>query len=423
MIDRLTRVLPPLVLLVGVCAAAALYLVDSDSYFTLRRMAGLQPFPLFLDLHGVMSAAECWQRGVDVYAANPCDVLGRLHVYSPLWLRLPAWLVAPQMLTANGIAMALGFIMALLVLPRPNGSGRAILLLLAIVSPDTILALERANVDVLIFIASTIAATLLGRAFAQRVAGYGLFLLLGLLKFYPLVLLALVLRERPARAVALAAGAVTASLLVVLAMRDEFVRALANIEPYHVFSGTFAARQLPQGTAEILGAPPVLTIALGLALVAGAAMLVRRLSGDAALVASIAALPAREANLLAVGAPLVIGCFVAGQSVEYRAVFLLLTLPALFRLAGGTAAPRMFLATAAAIPALMWEPVLRRLAGRGYAPLDEAMTLPNLAVWLGREMLWWWVAAVLLGLLLAQFRDAPLPRMGLAWLWRGAAAR
>jgi hypothetical protein len=33
-----------------------------------------------LDTHAVLAAIECHRLGIDIYAANPCDVLGRFHV-------------------------------------------------------------------------------------------------------------------------------------------------------------------------------------------------------------------------------------------------------------------------------------------------------------------------------------------------------
>ena len=85
----LRRHAPALLVLAGLAAVAALVALDEAAYLRLRLALGPKPFAPFLDLHAVMSAIECHHRGIDVYATNPCDTLGRPHIYSPLWLRLP----------------------------------------------------------------------------------------------------------------------------------------------------------------------------------------------------------------------------------------------------------------------------------------------------------------------------------------------
>jgi hypothetical protein len=50
---------------------------------------GVIPFESpFVDIHGVLSSVQCWGEGVNVYVANPCDVLERVFFYLPLlmWL-------------------------------------------------------------------------------------------------------------------------------------------------------------------------------------------------------------------------------------------------------------------------------------------------------------------------------------------------
>src|SRR5271169_4466887 len=54
-------------------------------YFDVLGLFGFEPFRFpFLDIHAVLAAVQCQRAGIDVYLYNPCDALGRLHVYSPL---------------------------------------------------------------------------------------------------------------------------------------------------------------------------------------------------------------------------------------------------------------------------------------------------------------------------------------------------
>ncbi|HYP62990.1 MAG TPA: hypothetical protein VEQ16_03845, partial [Acidocella sp.] len=89
-------------------------------------------------------------------------------------------------------------------------------------------------------------------------------------------------------------------------------------------------------------------------------------------------------------------CFMTAQNIEYRAIFLLLALPALVRLAGWRVE---FLPLPWVVVALLWEAVPRAaLAGliQPYYP-----TPLTFAFWLLREALWWWLMVELLAALLA----------------------
>ena len=66
---------------------AGLYFWAQPIYEIALTSYGIAPFRFpFLDTDAITAAIECYRRGVDVYIANPCDALGRPHVYSPLWL-------------------------------------------------------------------------------------------------------------------------------------------------------------------------------------------------------------------------------------------------------------------------------------------------------------------------------------------------
>src|SRR5262245_26822898 len=61
-----------------------------STYERILRFLGVPAFVKmpFADFHQVLSAAECYRQGVDVYVTNPCDVLGRRYIYSPLLIAL-----------------------------------------------------------------------------------------------------------------------------------------------------------------------------------------------------------------------------------------------------------------------------------------------------------------------------------------------
>src|ERR1700747_2452371 len=98
-------------------------------YFGALRLLGVEPFSFpFLDTHAVLAAAECGRQGIEVYLSNPCDVLGRPHVYSPLWLA-----IVPDGLGVGstgwvGASLDLLFLLSLAVVLRPR-TARELLIL------------------------------------------------------------------------------------------------------------------------------------------------------------------------------------------------------------------------------------------------------------------------------------------------------
>ena len=131
-------------------------------------------FP-FLDTDAILAAIDCHRLGIDVYAVpNPCDPIGRPHVYPPLWLHLDHLSVGRGDLNVIGLTLDLLFFVALAVLPPVCNRTGAALFLCAIVSPSVALALERANNDVLMFVLGTMAGRLVLRRSSLRLAAYAI---------------------------------------------------------------------------------------------------------------------------------------------------------------------------------------------------------------------------------------------------------
>jgi hypothetical protein len=227
-------------------------------YFRVLNLFSFDPFRFpFLDIQVVLAAAECSRQGFDVYVFNPCDALDRPLAYSPLWLRITPHFLDTSATTAVGVGLTLLFIASLAAICRPATRRETLVLALTVLSPMVVYALERANADVVMFLL-IFAGCALGRARCPwRFGAYALYFLAGVLKYYPLVLVVLVARER--RRSALAIGAIAASVLLLLAARDrlDLVKALANIPLLPYLGDSFAAVNLPFGLAEIANAVPL----------------------------------------------------------------------------------------------------------------------------------------------------------------------
>jgi hypothetical protein len=102
-----------------------------------------------------------------------------------------------------------------------------------------------------------------------------------------------------------------------------------------------------------------------------------------------------ERVFLTIGAALTVGCFLAGRSIDYRAIHLLFVLPALLALAAEADASLARTAVALVLWA-MWDDALQIRSGR-----------LNAFLWLVDQCVWWIVVAILSACLLALLRTSP----------------
>ena len=393
-----------------VLLAALLYACGyREQYYALAEIWGAAPFRTpFLDMQGVTSPVECHRLGYDVYVQNPCDVFNRPHNYSPLWL----WLAVLPITTAWDDALALAlvglFLVALAFLP-PGRDWR--LITLATISSTTMFAMERANIDLLMFVMAMLVVRL-------RFTGFAIALLAGMLKFYPIVLLLAAVRER-----ALVCLAVWTMALGVVALwfaldGTEILRAIANIGSNPPFDdNVFGAHNLPFGIAAVVGLPRSGAMALEVLLLAA---MVGVAIGSAGRVRTDVLTEAEAVHLL-VGAALLVSCFVIAQNVSYRAIYFLFVLPALIVSWRGAAWVAVL---------LMWNSGLRLAINRvaawfGISTAPDGML--HFAIWLLRELAWWAVITLLAALLLRLVWESQAVRQAVTWggqheRWRRRAA-
>ncbi len=335
-------------------------------YLDILRLFGFEPFRFpFLDIHAVLAAVQCHHLGINVYLVNPCDALGRPHVYSPLWLRVVPGSLDISTTTICGLALGLIFIGSLTSLCRPVSRVEALLLGFVAGSPMTVYTLERANSDLVVFLLVLAGVALMRTWRPIRFAGYALFMFAGLLKYYPLVLLAMIVRERRSDAISLAASAITILGILVIGNRAEIAAALAIIPKPSYFANSFAAVNLPFGLSEIVVLPSprgfAMALLMVLVMVTGARIL--------RLVSVIDRAPIDwttfEVDCLIAGSLLLTACFFAGQNVYYRGVYFVMVVPGLLHLrrAAATSEVRRLLSlTLAAMIFVAWGEPLRRIA-------------------------------------------------------------
>jgi putative flippase GtrA len=403
-----------------------LYWCDTALYLRVLVWLIKEPFPHpFIDWEEVPSAIQCWQHGVDVYVNNTCYepfAHGR-HGYSPLWLRMTFLPYGKAWVAAFGLSLAVLFFAALVVLPPQRNIHAFCVTALATISPLTAFALERANVDLIMFLLAIAGVNCWLSARPSRLAGYGLFIVGGLLKFYPFVLMALALRERPRMFAAICTVTLVVLLAFGLTFRDELARVGANFPAGLPFDDIFAAASLPYGLGMMAGvsAPgldaPLATASRGMAGPAGLLLLTLLAIGCALLIERkfkltevLGAMPRRDAGFLVAAAAIVCGCFFAGQNVGYRAIMILPALPGLLWFGRSLPTRRgrvLFTASGWSIVFIMWSIFIQQVVAAVFIPFG-AMAFFH---WLLNQLAWWSVVTVLLAVLLSFVLGSEIGRL------------
>ena len=408
--SKLRRYIPGAILVGAFFGLSALFLSGNiAAYRAILSQMGFRPFDFpFLDMHGILATAECYRRGIDVIISNPCDVFGRTLDYSPFWLVTASLGIDTSMTMRLGLALDIIFLCSVFFLPAAKSWSTVAVMTAALCSSAAVMALERANLDLAVFVIAMIAAAWSLRGPAWRSLAYGLITLAALVKYYPGIMLLLALRERRRFLLPLAAALLAVGTLFVWRDGALLTRALENIDTRQ-FPTTFSAINLPQGLARLV-APNTAFLAriaeLGFALLAaGYAVAIAR-RGE--IRNALQALPPRDRNLMLLACALILGCFFTAENAPYRNIYFLFILPALpelWRGASSGAARRRLKLLTGAILLLMWSPFFRLALEQSVAAFGLG-TIYSDAYLLLRETLWWWVVSILLALLLDVFLAA-----------------
>ena len=425
----MTSVVPGLAGLVAFAIMAGLFWGGAHgTYNHLLTLWGIEPFRYpFVDLDGSLAAWDCARRGVDVIISDPCDVLARGYTYSPFWMTID-WipLGRPDRVWV-GLALGAAFLVSLFALPPALSPAETALRVTAVLSTMVAFAIERANPDLLIFLLALGGLALLRRSAIQRASGYGLFFLAGAIKYYPFVLLGLVARERPRLGMAIAAASLIGLGVFYSIYASQIHEGLPNIAKGGPFGDMFGASNLPVGIFMVLNgvsAPwvaPIQGVAVTITLVGATLFWVMlRVWRTSDLPAALGRIDEARRLALLAGALLLSGCFLAGQNVPYRGIFLFFVIPGLSALAQDRDAGAIASAsrlTMIGIPILMWAEAIRlwiHLAVTGaYPPAGfhavQSLDQPwDLMAWLGREVGWWFFIGFLLTILIGDLAIRPL---------------
>lgn len=399
-----------------------------STYNHLLTIWGIVPFRFpFVDLNSTLAAWDCTRMGVDVIIDDPCDVLrGGLH-YAPFWMSL-SWipLGRPDVVWV-GIAMGVSFLVSLSILPPAVSPAETALRIAAALSTMVVFAIERANLDILIFLLVVGALSLLRRSAVSRAFGYCLVFLAGAIKYYPFILFGLVARERLRVGISIAVAfliTLTASYFVYAGQIHEGIHQIPDGSP---FGDMFGAKNLPVGMALVFRRWHALPIdpanaAIMMTILAGATIfwMLIKLRQTCDIPAALNRIDEPRRLALLAGSLLLVGCFFAGQNVAYRGIFLFFVIPGLSVLgqdrdAGPIASTARWAVTG--IPVLMWTEAIRlwiHLASTGFYPppgFNSVLILEqpwDFLAWFAREIGWWFLIGILLTILITELAVRPL---------------
>jgi hypothetical protein len=239
------------------------------------RLSGVNAIaPIFSDLIAILAAGEADQMGRDVFKHNPLDPFNRPHVYGPWWLVVGDLGLVRADARWLGLLLAGGFLLTAVRTLRPADWRSALMATMLLGSPPVLLAMERGNNDLVIYLLLVAAAWSIASAtwFKSSIAS-GVVILAAALKFYPVVVLPMLAAKQASgkRICWLIAGTVVAGSAILLGSWKVYQQVLAMApEPMTIFGygaklSYYLVLTMPEHRGWLItGALPVMGIAIWL---------------------------------------------------------------------------------------------------------------------------------------------------------------
>ncbi len=318
--------------MIALIAVVALVWISVLAKPFLEKALGLGSNGPFFDLRLLVVANEAASHGMNPYVPNLLDTYQRPFLYSSWWL-WPGLGLTRASTVPLGIALVAATLFACLAVWRVRSGREAVVAGLVLVSPAWLLAVFRANNDLVIFLLLVVATWALSRTHrAGRVAAAVLIGVMTILKYYPAAVVVGLLRAARRREV-LVLLVISAAVIALgwpslgpafeaIARYGFQVTASVGLQAFGIkVLGQSLAPYLPGAVAWIVG-------------------LVALLSGYQLAKSTWPAELTRETEdrltTAALGGAMLLGCWVIGTSFSYKLVFVWPLLPWLVRDAPAT---------------------------------------------------------------------------------------
>ncbi|WP_332955711.1 glycosyltransferase 87 family protein [Microcoleus sp. AR_TQ3_B6] len=153
--------------------------------------------PPFADLRVITAGAECIRLGYDVLVSNPCDPWKRPMNYPRIWSVPASWGLDQSHTVILGILFGLLFFSLVFITIKRLNYIEALFYALILCSPSAMLAIERGNNDLIIFILLSLSLLIMKNKTAiWRYFSYIIIMFAAILKLYPIFALITALKEK-----------------------------------------------------------------------------------------------------------------------------------------------------------------------------------------------------------------------------------
>lgn len=313
-------------LLVAVTAVGTL--MTTRGYMETWMMWQFSPMPQpFSDFRVITAGAESRREGHDPLVDNVRDPWKRQMNYPRIWQQLERFGVNQSHTVPIGIGLVGAFLVSMLLWPGEMTVGTALVLMAGLLAPPVMMAMERGNIELVVFALSALAIWTVRRPLVSA----GFVVLAMVLKLFPLAGILILVRAGRRRFLQLFAAALAlAAIYVAYSFRD--FQAIDGGTPrsstfsygIHVAALMASERKFPfsptEWNATLLG----LRLLAGFILVAG--FVVDRLRPAP----SIPDEETPQQDAFRLGAAIYLGTFFLGNNWDYRMIFLLFILPQLW---------------------------------------------------------------------------------------------
>jgi len=267
----------------------------------------------FLDSYAILAAVDAVRAGADPHEANPLDPLMRGHVYSDWWLALKYLGLTRGCNWWLGIVWVSTFGIAAVSTARPRDWREVSWLFFILISPSVMLAITRANNDLVIFVllAGCSLAAVPGRWWKSGVAVACLGLATGL-KYFPAAGVLSFLWIRPVRRMPMVLLAALGAVALVMRMvAGEIDRARFFVPSgLHTVGAALLWRDFGWTDAQV-ALPSLAVVVVGALVLAASRFTVGLASRGNAV----------ERMRAALGSVVLLACFFSGVSYAYRWIF------------------------------------------------------------------------------------------------------
>jgi len=279
--------------------------------------------PPFIDLRVLSGGAESYRAGFNPIYNNPGDPLGR-HFNLPFaWYFFFYTGIKQNDTIWIGILLAFGYLFCSWVFPRRINIPSTFLIAIVLFSPASMLAVERGNVDLFVFILCALALLFLENYMWLSAV---LLMIASSLKLFPIFGLAVFLRENRSRFWVISLSIIATFLVYAILTYSNTSASFAYTEEGAELS--YGVNVIPLYMEQLFSSRQLFSLLTFIFALSGLGLSLFAFY----LGSKLNLLPTKESRHISafrLGAMIYTGTFVIGNNWDYRLIFLIFTIPQL----------------------------------------------------------------------------------------------